>query len=77
MRAAGLGVTVIDGEDRAAGEDELLHATTIRTMARAEALIGWLNAGLGRQLRIGWSELVSVRLSRRLKPGVRDSEPEQ
>jgi hypothetical protein len=39
VRAAGLGVTVINGEDCTAGEDELLHAATIRTMARTEALI--------------------------------------
>jgi hypothetical protein len=46
LRAAGLGVTVINGEDFAAGEDELLHAATIRKMARTEALICRLNAGL-------------------------------
>lgn len=33
------GVMVVDGEDCAVGEDELLHAATIRTMARTEVLI--------------------------------------
>jgi hypothetical protein len=47
---AGLGVTVIEG-DCAVGEDEQLHAATIR-MARTEALICWLNAGVECQLRL-------------------------
>jgi hypothetical protein len=49
--AAGLGVTVICGEDRAAGEDELLQAAMIRTMARTGAFICRLNAALECQLR--------------------------
>jgi hypothetical protein len=39
LRAVGLGVTVADGEDWAVGVEELLHAATIRTMARNETLI--------------------------------------
>ena len=50
--ATGLGVTAINGEDCAAGEDELLHAVAIRTMARTEARICRLNAGLECQLRL-------------------------
>jgi hypothetical protein len=50
--AARLGVTAINPEDCAAGEDELLHAAAIRTMARTEARIWRLNAGLERQLRL-------------------------
>lgn len=50
--AGAFGVTFINGEDCAAGEGELLHAATIRTMARTEALICGLNAGLECQLRL-------------------------
>src|SRR5712692_311016 len=50
--APGLGVPVINGEDCAAGEDELLHATRIRTMARTGAFICRLNAGLECRLRL-------------------------
>jgi uncharacterized circularly permuted ATP-grasp superfamily protein len=52
LRAAVLGGTLIDGEDRAAGDDELLHAATTRTMARTEVLIRRLNADLECQLRL-------------------------
>ena len=44
--AARLGVTAINGEDCAADEGELLHAATIKTMARTGALIYGLNVGL-------------------------------
>jgi hypothetical protein len=52
LRAAVLGGTLIDGEDRAAGDDELLHAATTRTMARIGARICRLNADLECQLRL-------------------------
>jgi hypothetical protein len=59
----GLGVNVINGEDRAAGEDELLHAETIRTMASTEALICRPNAGLECQLRLRQGTQVNLATS--------------
>src|SRR5260370_25914558 len=49
--AGRLGVPVINGEGCAVGEDELLHAATITTMTRTEALMCRLNAGPDCQLR--------------------------
>jgi len=58
--AAGLGVPVINGEDCAVGEDELLHAAMITTMTSTEALICSLNAGLEYQLRLRQGTQVTI-----------------